>query len=141
MPLKNNQSDSFTTGVDEIFRITNHLQGRMSLYLAEAGVLEERAHRTASADEKRKLHDELSSLDVLLHQLNDLIETWDALENVEMKKALSAQLSQLIRRYVGKVKTYQADQPHKPKKYAAAKAGPAKETSIEYLMRRIKEGR
>ena len=79
MSPKKNQADRFTTGVDEIFRITSHIQGRMSLYLAESSVLEERAHRAPSDEEKQTLKNELTSLDVILHQINDVTETWDAL--------------------------------------------------------------
>ncbi len=141
MSPKKNQSDSFTVGVDEIFRITSHIQGRMSLYLAEAGVLEERAHRDPSDGEKQVLQDELTSLDVILHQLNDVTEIWDALESKEIKRKFTEELAKVIRQYLEKTETRQKEGARKPKKYMTVLTEPKIETSIEYLMRRIKEER
>lgn len=139
MSSKKNQSDNFTIGVDEIFRITSHIQERMSLYLAEASVLEERAHRTPSDEEKQALQDELTSLDVILHQLNDVTETWDAFESKEIKRKFTEELAKVIRQYLGKTEPPHEEEPRKPIKYKMVLTEPKIETSIEYLMRRIRK--
>jgi len=141
MSPKKNQSDRFTAGVDEIYRIISHIQGRMSLYLAEAGVLEERAHKAPSDDEKQALQYELTSLDIIIRQLNDVTETWDALENNELKRKFTEELAKVIRLYLGKSKTRREEGPRKPRKYKTVLTEPKIETSIEYLLRRIREGR
>jgi hypothetical protein len=139
MSPKNPPSDRFTTGVDEIFRITNHLQGRMSIYLAEASVLEDRAHRSPSIDEKMALQGELISLDVLLHQLNDVIETRDALGTVEDRNKFAADLSQVVRHYLRTVKPNQDEGPRKSTKYKTVFTEPKIETSLEYMLRWMRE--
>ena len=137
----NNLSDQFTAGVDEIFRITSHVQGRMSLYLAEASVLEERSQRTSTDEEQKTLQDELSSLDVLLHQINDITEAWDILEDKAAKRVFSEELARVLRQYVKKSETVKESQISKPRKYKPVLTEPSIESSVECLMELIRQGR
>lgn len=139
MSPQTDKPDRITAGVDEIFRITNHLHGRMSIYLAEASVLEERAHRTRSNDEKQALQDELITLDVLLHQLNDVIETRDSLGTVEDRNKFAADLSLVIRQHLRSANSSQDDGPRKTKKYQTVFTEPQIETSLEYILRWMRE--
>jgi len=141
MSSKKDRSDLFTAGVDEIFRIANHIQGRMALYLAVASVLEERSHRTRSDAEHKALKKELTSLDILLHQLNDVAEVWDSLENGEIKSKFSEELAEVVRRHLKNTETEQDDRLRKPRKYKTVFTEPRIETSYEYLLRRITEER
>ncbi len=142
MSPKKNPSDSFSAGVDEIFRITSHIQSRMSLYLAEASVLEERAHRYPYSDEKQAMRDELISLDVILHQINDVTETWDSLEGKDIKITFQKELAKLIRRYLKASKAAPSESTRKrEKKYKTVLTEPRIESSVEYLMRLITEER